>query len=208
MCIRDRDGAVETVNVPAMGANEVRTIQFSQLGITLTLTNGAAPVANPESLLAGGVVNAVGSGSTSTLQVGANVPDTLALDFVRLASDQLGNSAFKLGGTTGIITTLGTQVVRTIQDSHNLMSALDGAIQTLNSLRGTLGAAQNRLEHTINSLGVAVENLTASESRIRDADIAELSSDLVAANILQSAGVSVLSQANQTPQAVLQLLQR
>ena len=47
-----------------------------------------------------------GSGSTSTLQVGANVPDTLALDFVRLASDQLGNSAFKLGGATGLITTL------------------------------------------------------------------------------------------------------
>ena len=201
------DGSVETVNVPALGANEVRTIQFSQLGITITLTNGSAAVANPESLLAGQTINAVGSGSTSTLQVGANVPDTLALDFVRLASDQLGNSAFKLGGATGLITTLNTQVVRTIQDSHNLMSALDGAIQTLNSLRGTLGAAQNRLEHTINSLGVAVENLTASESRIRDADIAELSSDLVAANILQSAGVSVLAQANQTPQAVLQLLQ-
>ena len=54
--------------------------------------------------------------------------------------------------------------------------------------------------------GVAVENLTASESRIRDADIAELSSDLVAANILQSAGVSVLAQANQSSQAALSLL--
>jgi flagellin len=99
-------------------------------------------------------------------------------------------------------------VVYNIQDSQNLMSALVGAIQTLNSRRGTLGAAQNRLEHTINSLGVAVENLTASESRIRDADVAELSSDLVASNILQQAGVSVLSQANQTPQAVLQLLRQ
>ena len=125
-----------------------------------------------------------------------------------MQSDQLGSLAFKLGGPTGLISTFGTQVVKTITDAHNLMSALDGAIQTLNSTRGTLGAAQNRLEHTINSLGVSVENLSASESRIRDADIAELSSDMVASNILQSAGVSVLAQANQTPQAVLQLLQR
>jgi flagellin len=202
------DGSTQTVSVPALTANEVRTIQFNNLGISVTLTNGSAAVANPETLLGGQTIDATGSGSTSTLQVGANVPDTLTLDFVSMQSDQLGSAAFKLGGTTGLITTLGTQVVKTIQDSHNLMSALDGAIQTLNSRRGTLGAAQNRLEHTINSLGVAVENLTASESRIRDADVAELSSDLVASNILQQAGVSVLSQANQTPQAVLQLLRQ
>jgi flagellin len=200
------DGSTQTIAVPALTANEVRTLQFTQLGIDVTLTNGTVAVANPETLLAGQTIAAVGSGASSTLQVGANVPDTLTLDFVNMQSDQLGSAAFKLGGTTGLITTLGSQVVRTIQDSHNLMSALDGAIQILNSRRGTLGAAQNRLEHTINSLGVAVENLSASESRIRDADIAELSSDLVSAQILQSAGVSVLSQANQTPQAVLQLL--
>ena len=135
------------------------------------------------------------------------MPDTLSLEFVSMLSENLGSAAYKLGGSSGLISGMGDQVVRTITDSHNLMSSLDGAIQILNSRRGTLGAAQNRLEHTINSLGVAVENLTASESRIRDSDIAELSSDLVASNILQSAGVSVLAQANQTPQAVLQLLQ-
>ena len=72
-----------------------------------------------------------------------------------------------------------------------------------------LSLGQRRLYRNalVNSLGVAVENLSASESRIRDADIAALSSEMVAAQILQQAGVSVLSQANQTPQAVLQLLQ-
>jgi flagellin len=202
------DGSTQTIPVPNLTANEVRTLQFTQLGVDVTLTNGSAPVANPGTLLNGQVVAATGSGPSSTLQVGANVPDTLTLAFVDMQSDQLGSPAFKLGGPTGLISTLGTQVVKTITDAHNLMSALDGAIQTLNSTRGTLGAAQNRLEHTINSLGVAVENLSASESRIRDADIAELSSDMVSANILQSAGVSVLAQANTTPQAVLQLLQR
>ena len=72
--------------------------------------------------------------------------------------------------------------------------------------RADLGASQNRLEHTIASLGVSVENLTASESRIRDADIASLSTQMVSNQILQQAGTAVLSQANQSSQAVLSLL--
>ena len=206
------DGTSQTLTIADMVADETRTLDFNQLGISLTLQTGPAgrTAAQVVTDLTGATDNSIiinGTGNTSTLQVGANVPDTLSLQFVSMLSENLGSAAYKLGGSAGLITTLGDQVVRTIQDSHNLMSSLDGAIQTLNSRRGTLGAAQNRLEHTINSLGVAVENLTASESRIRDADIAELSSDLVASNILQSAGVSVLAQANQTPQAVLQLLQ-
>ncbi len=207
------DGTSQTLNIADLVADETRTMDFNQLGISMTLQTGPAgrTAAQVVTDLTGATDNTIvinGTGNTSTLQVGANVPDTLSLQFVSMLSENLGSAAFKLGGSSGLITGLGDQVVRTIQDSHDLMSALDGAIQTLNSRRGTLGAAQNRLEHTINSLGVAVENLTASESRIRDADIAELSSDLVSANILQSAGVSVLAQANQTPQAVLQLLQR
>ncbi|GIW13405.1 MAG: hypothetical protein KatS3mg062_0844 [Tepidiforma sp.] len=207
------DGTSQTLTIADMAANETRTLDFNQLGVSITLQTGPAgrTAAQIVSDLTGTTNNTIvieGTGNVSTLQVGANVPDTLQLEFVSMLSENLGSAAFKLGGSSGLITTLGDQVVKTIQDAHNLMSALDGAIQTLNSRRGTLGAAQNRLEHTINSLGVAVENLTASESRIRDADIAELSSDLVASNILQSAGVAVLAQANQTPQAVLQLLQR
>ena len=206
------DGTSQTLSVADLVANETRTLDFNQLGISITLQTGPAgrTAANVITDLTGATNNTIiiqGTGNTSTLQVGANVPDTLSLEFVSMLSENLGSAAYKLGGSSGLISTMGDQVVRTITDSHNLMSALDGAIQILNSRRGTLGAAQNRLEHTINSLGVAVENLTASESRIRDSDIAELSSDLVAANILQSAGVSVLAQANQTPQAVLQLLQ-
>jgi flagellin len=207
------DGSTQTLNgLTSLIANESRTLNFDQLGVQVTVAAGPGgmAIANLVTALttagnASIVVNP--SGPQSTLQVGANVPDTLTLSFVNIMSDQLGSAAFKLGGPTGLVSTLGNQVVKSITDAHNLMSALDGAIQTMNSTRGTLGAAQNRLEHTINSLGVSVENLSAAESRIRDADIAALSSDLVSAQILQSAGVSVLSQANQTPQAILKLLQ-
>jgi flagellin len=205
------DGTSQTLTgLLDLASGEVRSLDFNQLGISITLSNGPGVQAIADviaGVVAGGAIAVTGTGSQSTLQVGANVPDTLVLDFVSLASAELGSAAYKLGGATGLLAGPPTESVATIQDAHNLMSALDGAIQTLNSRRGTLGAAQNRLEHTINSLGVAVENLTASESRIRDADISELSSDLVASNILQQAGVSVLAQANQTPQAVLQLLQ-
>ncbi len=203
------DGSSQTIAVPAMNANEVRTLQFGMLGINVTLTNGGAAVANPETLISGQTVNATGSGSGSTLQVGANVPDTLSLIFTNMQTSGLGGGGFLLGGPTGLVTTLGAGgIVGSIQAAHDLMTAVDGAIQQLSTQRGTLGAAQNRLEHTMNSLGVSVENLSASESRIRDADIAELSSEMVSNQILQQAGVSVLSQANQAPQAVLKLLQQ
>jgi flagellin len=80
------------------------------------------------------------------------------------------------------------------------------AITATSTLRGTLGAVQNRFEHTINNLNVAVENLSASESRIRDTDMASEMVNFTRANILSQAGTAMLAQANQAPQSVLQLL--
>ncbi len=87
-----------------------------------------------------------------------------------------------------------------------MVGSIDAAISTVSTSRSTLGALQNRLEHTVKSLGVAVENLSASRSRIRDADIADETSRLVTTQILMQAGTAVLSQANQSSQAVLGLL--
>ena len=72
--------------------------------------------------------------------------------------------------------------------------------------RGELGAAQNRFEHTINNLNVAVENLSASESRIRDTDMAQEMVNFTRSQILSQAGTAMLAQANQAPQGVLSLL--
>ena len=80
------------------------------------------------------------------------------------------------------------------------------AITTISTQRAELGAVQNRFEHTINNVNVAVENLSASESRIRDTDMAQEMVAYSRANILQQAGTSMLAQANQATQGVLQLL--
>lgn len=84
--------------------------------------------------------------------------------------------------------------------------SLDNAIKAISGSRADLGAVQNRLEHTIANLGVASENLAASESRIRDVDMAEEMMNFTRTQILQQAGTAMLAQANATPQTVLQLL--
>lgn len=87
-----------------------------------------------------------------------------------------------------------------------LVQRVDIALSSLNSHRATLGAAQNRLEYAMTNVDNVAENLTASESRIRDADVAKETAELAKNNIMIQAGVSVLSQANQLPQSALKLL--
>jgi flagellin len=90
--------------------------------------------------------------------------------------------------------------------AQNSLSKIDMGLKQVNEVRSTLGAMQNRLASTVNNLTIYDENLSAANSRIRDADIAEESSELVKQNILQQAGVSVLSQANTFQQQALKLL--
>jgi flagellin len=87
------------------------------------------------------------------------------------------------------------------------IDAIDAAIKTVSTQRADLGAIQNRFDHTINNLNVAVENLTASESRIRDADMAQEMVQFTRNQILSQAGTAMLAQANQASQGVLSLLQ-
>ena len=97
-----------------------------------------------------------------------------------------------------------------VKDQTSAAAAVDkikAAINTVSSTRGDLGAIQNRLEHTINNLGVTTENMTAAESRIRDVDMAKEMMTYTKNNILTQAAQAMLAQANQLPQGVLQLLQ-
>ncbi len=86
------------------------------------------------------------------------------------------------------------------------ISTIDDAIKTVSSARSELGASQNRFETAINSIGIQKENLSASESRIRDTDMAAEMANFTRSNILQQAGTSMLAQANSLPQSVLSLL--
>ena len=83
---------------------------------------------------------------------------------------------------------------------------INTAIQTVSTSRANLGALQNRFEHTINNLNVTAENLTASESRIRDTDMAQEMTNFSRTQILSQAGTSMLAQANQASQSILKLL--
>ena len=92
-------------------------------------------------------------------------------------------------------------------DLANLtLSNIDDAIKEVSTRRADLGAVQNRLEHRLNNLGAYQENLTASESRIRDVDMAKEMVNFSKLQILQQAGTAMLAQANQAPQGVLSLL--
>lgn len=86
------------------------------------------------------------------------------------------------------------------------ITSIDAAIKSVSTARASLGALQNRFEHTVTNLNVAVENLSASESRIRDTDMAAEMVNFTRASILSQAGTAMLAQANQAPQSVLQLL--
>ena len=107
-------------------------------------------------------------------------------------------------------TALGVNTLPISTDNANTWSdyllTLDTAIESVSTTRSDLGAKQNRLEHVIRNLNVGSENAAASESRIRDADVAAEAVQLSRATILRQAGVSVLAQANSAPQLVMQLL--
>ncbi|MBD64032.1 MAG: flagellin FliC [Halobacteriovoraceae bacterium] len=91
--------------------------------------------------------------------------------------------------------------------AQNSLSAIDSAIVSVSGIRADFGALQNRLQSTINNLQISQENLSAANSRVRDADIASATAELTKSNILMQAGTSVLAQANQSTTSALQLIQ-
>ncbi|HBD63929.1 MAG TPA: flagellin [Clostridiales bacterium] len=137
-----------------------------------------------------------GSMATTNLkfQIGANgnSDQTVTLSVADMSSSGLGLKDITVAG----------------QDSANAaIATIDKAINDVSGTRADLGALQNRLEHTVNNLGVTSENLTAAESRIRDVDMAKEMMQYTKNNILTQAAQAMLAQANQQPQGVLQLLQ-
>jgi len=137
--------------------------------------------------------NAAGTSGDVVLQIGANSSTlTIALS---------NNNATGLAINTAVLASVTSLAV-----AATTITNLDAAIKTVSTNRANLGALQSRLESVGRSLAVAAENTAAANSRVADADIASSMSELVRAQILQQAGISVLAQANQAPALVLQLL--
>src|SRR4051794_6044494 len=137
------------------------------------------------------------------LQIGANNGDQLDLKIDNGTASK-GFSSTDLGVNTD--TLKGTDVAAGVTASQTALTNVDAAIKKVSTARANLGATQNRLEHKINNLNVAVENLSASESRIRDTDMAQEMVSFTRSQILSQAGTAMLAQANQSSQGVLQLL--
>ena len=130
-------------------------------------------------------------GGAITFQVGANDGETLIINAAQLfgsgASYAVDSGAFDWGATV-------------------VLASIDDAIGAVSTARATFGSVQNRLEHTLNNLSSYEENLTASESQIRDVDMASEMVNFTKLQILQQAGTAMLAQANTAPQSVLTLL--
>jgi flagellin len=183
MLHRVRDLAVQYNNGTLSNADKTAiTSEVAQLCAEIS-DIGAQTAFNGISLLTGG--------ATITFQVGANDGQTTTVNAVELfgsgASFQVNSTLFSFSGTVNL-------------------ASIDAAIQNVSNSRATYGSIQNRLEHRLNNLANLEENLQASQSRIRDVDMAAQMVEFTKLQILQQAGTAMLAQANSAPQSVLTLL--
>ena len=201
-------GVDAVFDVSATTASGVQTVTFTggrgpgesglrisdMFGNSLVLTEaGNAGLAVPTQV---GIV----SSSGVMFQIGANTGQSVQFAMPAVFANRLGTNA-----VSGL--SVADLDVTTPQGAQDAMKIIDDAINQLSQMRGELGSFQkNFLESTVRSLAVAQENLTASESQIRDVDMAMEITNYTKLQILQQSGMSVLAQANQAPQSVLQLL--
>ncbi len=211
--IRNAQDGVSFVQTAEGALNEVHAIlqRMRELAVdaaNTATTDGAAQQAEVTELLAeidaiGG--NSVfagqkvfsdysGTGAALTFHVGSGASQTLTIsdDLALVSTDVFGTSL---------------STVNVDNAANAAITTIDNAIDAVSTTRSTLGATQNRLEHTIANLSVAVENLSASESRVRDTDMAEEMVSFTRHQIMVQAGTAMLAQANQVPSSVLALLQ-
>jgi flagellin len=212
-------GTTTTINVSGTGSsNAVNLGNGVQFYFTGTVANSTALT-----VTATAGTQATAQAQTASLQIGANTTSTerLSLTVSTVSSGYLGNGT-SVTGLSGSNLYAATNLADAINQVSNMLSNSVGgdisgafralsdsasqALKDVSAIRGTLGAGQNRLENTISNLGVASENLAASESRIRDVDMAKEMVNFTKAQILQQAGTSILAQANQSSQSVLSLL--
>jgi flagellin len=199
MLQRVRELAVQYNNGSNSNSNDQTAIQdeVDQLTSEISRQAGASNF-NGINLLNG---SAGGSG-TVTFQVGANDIDTMTASFASITS-AIANAASgftwaNAGSTTSHVLTLGTA---------GTISQIDAAITAVSTQAATLGAVQNRLQYTADSISTTEQNLSASNSQIKDVNMAQEMTNLTQQQILEQAGTAMLAQAQQQPQMILKLLQ-
>jgi len=185
----------------------------NKFGITLG-SSAEVFVANGTYTTSQSLVDAVNTALAGNAEAVLNDDDTMSIisNETVAVSGTIGTTGAATGSlefTASVAATgdLTSAKVTTVDDSNDAIRRVDSALTSISDLRSTFGAIQNRFESTISNLSTAVESLSAARSRIQDADFASETAALTRAQILQQAGVSILSQANSLPQSVLGLLQ-
>jgi flagellin len=204
-------------NAIGQGANTAAAINLvsAQSGVTATADNlgkVTLTAADGRDIALGAGFTAANSGLVAATN---DTNGTIKLDTnnaagIVISGGTPANAGFAPGTTTPTTTLTTTAIssinVLTATNATNALSAIDGALSTINSSRASLGAIQNRFTSVVASLQTTAENLSASRSRIQDADFALETANLSRAQVLQQAGTAMVAQANQLPQSVLSLL--
>lgn len=198
--------AAGVADVPLVAANSVTVAgDFDiQIGSTLAVSVADATYSTTQSLV--DAVNTALAGNAEAVLNDDNTLSIIANDTVAVTGTT-GQTTLGLAASTATTGSLTTATVDTVANAETTIRQVDSALSTISTLRSTFGAIQNRFESTIANLSTTTENLSAARSRIQDADFAQETAALTRAQILQQAGVSILSQANSLPQNVLALLQ-
>jgi flagellin len=182
---RMRELAVQAANTGAAdtASRDAAELEVSQLATELTRISDTTRY---------GSTTLLDGTFSGTFQIGANAGEVLNVSVTQdFSAGSLGVGSLDFTSLTG---------------ASAALASIDAAITTVSNQRANLGAVQNRFEHTIANLSVAAENLSASESRIRDTDMAQEMVAFTRAQILTQAGTAMLAQANSAPQSVLSLL--
>jgi flagellin len=189
----------------AVGAN-AQTLNFDTMGVTISLS-GTDTAANIAAGLTTKQINTTAT-TQANFQIGANAVDSLLVGFADARTSNTSTTAGygTLAADIGAFATATANGTGIVAAAQALITSADTGIGYVSTVRGNLGAVENRLQHTVASVSVASENLNASESRIKDLDVASEMVNFTKDQILQQAGTAILAQANSAPQNVLTLL--
>lgn len=191
------DGTTGDVQNITLADATAGVINFDKLGVKITVDG---------SQTAAGVVAAnAGGGGAGTIITGASAAVNIQIGNETSGAERLGVTINKMDTSATSLNTA-TISVSSEANARTAMDTIQSAVDKVSLERSRLGAYQNRLEHTITNLNTSSENLTSAESRIRDVDMAKEMMTFSKNNILSQAAQSMISQANQQPQGVLQLL--
>jgi flagellin len=212
-------GATIASAMSAINANSAATgvtATYSGANLTLNASDGRDIIISETSAAGEGLNAPAGSNNTATAAVsfaGANATGTISgslrmysADVITVGGAAPASTGYAAGSYGLGASALNSANVTTVANANTAITRVDAALTTVSSLRSTFGAIQNRFDSVIASLSTTSENMSASRSRIQDADFAAETANLSRSQILQQAGMAMVAQANQIPQSVLQLL--